>query len=161
MSDNAWWKGRNGEWYVVVQFIFFGLLFVSPFLFRTSPWPSPWSTAARVAGILLGFAGLGLIGGGLINLGSNLTAVPRPKEDAHFVEHGAYRLVRHPIYSGIILGGFGWALMWNSLPSLLIAVALFVFLDVKSRREETWLTEKYPEYPGYRQRVRKLIPFVY
>ena len=39
--------------------------------------------------------------------------------------------------------------------------ALFVLLDVKSRREERWLVEKFPEYPAYQRRVRKLIPFVY
>jgi protein-S-isoprenylcysteine O-methyltransferase Ste14 len=41
------------------------------------------------------------------------------------------------------------------------AVALAVFLDVKSRREERWLSARYPEYAGYRTRVPKLIPFVY
>jgi protein-S-isoprenylcysteine O-methyltransferase Ste14 len=44
---------------------------------------------------------------------------------------------------------------------LLMACAVFVFFDQKSRREEIWLCEKYADYIGYRKRVRKLIPFIY
>jgi protein-S-isoprenylcysteine O-methyltransferase Ste14 len=38
---------------------------------------------------------------------------------------------------------------------------LFLFLDLKSRREERWLCAKFPDYPAYQRRVRRLIPFVY
>ena len=38
---------------------------------------------------------------------------------------------------------------------------LFVFLDLKSRREERLLIERFPEYVDYPRRVRKLVPFVY
>jgi protein-S-isoprenylcysteine O-methyltransferase Ste14 len=105
-------------------------------------------------GALLAFAGL-------FSLGRNLTAVPHPKDDAVFVERGAYRLVRHPIYSGIILGAVGWGLLTNSLLVLLLSAGLLLFLDIKSRREEQWLNAKFAEYAGYQQRVRKLIPFIY
>jgi len=36
-----------------------------------------------------------------------------------------------------------------------------VFLDVKSRREEKWLSDKFSTYAAYKKRVRKLIPFIY
>ncbi|MCC3443527.1 MAG: hypothetical protein JGK01_17500 [Microcoleus sp. PH2017_03_ELD_O_A] len=36
-----------------------------------------------------------------------------------------------------------------------------IFFDIKSRREETWLSDKYPDYSEYRQRVKKLIPGIY
>lgn len=77
------------------------------------------------------------------------------------VAHGAYHWVRHPIYSGIILGAFGLALLRGGWLGLLYAVILFVFFDIKSRREEQWLCEKYVDYPAYQQRVAKLIPFLY
>lgn len=38
---------------------------------------------------------------------------------------------------------------------------LFAFFDLKSRREEHWLSAKYPDYEAYRRRTCKLIPFVY
>ena len=74
---------------------------------------------------------------------------------------GAYSLVRHPIYSGIIFMALGWAAWRHSWATAGYVLLLFAFFDVKSRREERWLGEKFHEYGAYRQRVRKLIPFVY
>jgi protein-S-isoprenylcysteine O-methyltransferase Ste14 len=72
-----------------------------------------------------------------------------------------YGVVRHPIYSGLIFGAVGWALINASLLTLVYAIILFVFFDIKSRREERWLARKFPAYDEYRRRVRKLVPFVY
>lgn len=162
MVKQPWWKGPNGEWYVIIQFILFGLVAFGPATLPGWPtWGEPWRTVAIVGGIMIGGAGGLLVFAGLFSLGSNLTAVPRPKDDAQMVEHGAYRWVRHPIYSGIILGALGFGLLRGGWLSLLYAFILFIFFDIKSRREENWLREKYTDYAGYQQRVRKLIPFLY
>jgi protein-S-isoprenylcysteine O-methyltransferase Ste14 len=47
------------------------------------------------------------------------------------------------------------------LITLLLAAILFLFFDMKSRREEKWLSNKFENYPAYQQRVRKLVPFIY
>ena len=73
----------------------------------------------------------------------------------------AFALVRHPMYGGRLVPGLGWALYVQGWLTLLYVAVLFVFLGVKSRREERWLAEKFPAYTTYQQRVRKLIPFVY
>ncbi|GJM42544.1 MAG: hypothetical protein DHS20C20_28260 [Ardenticatenaceae bacterium] len=162
MRKQPWWKGPNGEWYVVIQFILFGLVAFAPAsLPGQGDWIGTWRSLSIGLGLLLGGTGGLLILAGLLNLGSNLTAVPRPKENAHLVEHGAYRVVRHPIYSGIILGAFGLGLLRGGWLALLYALVLFLFFDIKSRREESWLREKYDDYDNYQQRVRKLIPFIY
>ena len=159
---NKWWKGERGEWYVVVQIILFALIFALPFMTsQLNGWPAPWATIGQGAGLLLLAVGGVLALAGLASLGRNLTAVPHPKEDAHLVEHGAYKIVRHPIYSGIILGAFGWALLLNSVLTLLLAALLLLFFDIKTRREEKWLSAKFSDYPTYQQRVRKLLPFIY
>jgi protein-S-isoprenylcysteine O-methyltransferase Ste14 len=72
-----------------------------------------------------------------------------------------YRVVRHPMYCGAILAAFGWALLSHGWLTILYAAAAFVFIDVKVRREEKWLLERFPEYEGYQRRVRKFVPFVY
>jgi len=41
------------------------------------------------------------------------------------------------------------------------AIALFVFFDAKARKEEVWLTERFPDYANYRISVKKLIPWIY
>ncbi|WP_420643287.1 methyltransferase family protein [Candidatus Leptofilum sp.] len=162
MNKQPWWKGPNGEWYVVIQFILFGLVAFAPAsLPGQAAWSGLWHSLSLIAGFaLIGVSGV-LVFFGLFSLGSNLTAVPRPKDNAHMVEHGAYRVVRHPIYSGIILGAFGLGLLRGGWLALLYALVLFLFFDIKSRREEKWLHEKYDGYADYQQRVRKLIPFIY
>jgi len=77
------------------------------------------------------------------------------------VSTGVYGFVRHPIYAGLILGTIGWGLLAQTWLGVVLAAILFVFFDLKSRREEAWLVEKYPDYVEYRRRVKKLIPLVY
>lgn len=161
MSTEPKW-GQRGEWYVVIQFVLFGLIFFAPLIVpELITWIAPWNSVGLVVGVVLALFGGFMAVAGVLNLGNNLTAVPYPKEDAVFVERGVYRIVRHPIYCGIIFGAFGWGLINNSLLTLLLALVLFFFFDIKSRREEKWLVEKYPAYPDYQSRVRKLIPFIY
>jgi protein-S-isoprenylcysteine O-methyltransferase Ste14 len=97
----------------------------------------------------------------MLALGRNLTPFPKPIEGGELVTHGPYRFVRHPIYAGLIFGTLGWALFRANLLGLALAVLLFIFFDLKSRREERWLCEAYPDYEAYQQRVKKLVPWVY
>jgi protein-S-isoprenylcysteine O-methyltransferase Ste14 len=162
MNKQAWWRGPRGEWYVVVQFLLFGLLVFGPkTVAGFGRWSGTWASVSLVTGLLLGLVGGGFILLGLVYLGRNLTAVPHPKENASFVDSGVYAIVRHPIYCGIILAAFGYALAWASLLTLLYALILFAFFDVKTRREEKYLRLKFPAYAAYQQRVAKLIPILY
>jgi protein-S-isoprenylcysteine O-methyltransferase Ste14 len=98
---------------------------------------------------------------GLVRLGRGLTPLPYPRDGGELVQNGPFAFVRHPMYCGGIALALGWALCVRSWLTLGYVAILFVFLDLKSRREERWLTERFPEYAGYRRRVRKLVPFVY
>lgn len=164
MNDtrSPWWRGRRGEWYVVTQLALIGFVFFGP---RTLPflplWPVAVSRVSLFAGITLMIAGIGLLLAGLVRLGTNLTPLPYPKEQATLVQTGPYRIVRHPMYSGGIVLAYGWALAVSGWLTLVYATVLLVFLDVKSAREEQWLADKFPDYPEYQRRVRKLIPFIY
>ena len=162
MPQPPWWKGSRGEWYVIAQFVFFALVIFGPRTWSGSPaWTSPYAELGSIGGgILLLMGGL-LAVAGIFGLGANLTPLPYPKDQATLVETGPYRLVRHPIYSGAILMAFGWALWVHGWLTIGYAIILFVFFDVKSRREEQWLKAKFPGYVAYQKRVRKLIPFVY
>jgi len=157
-----WWKGARGEWYVVMQFIIFGFIAVGP---RSAPglpvWAKPYTLVANVAGVALMVAGAALALWGVRALGTNLTMLPYPKEGSTLVTSGPYRLVRNPIYGGLILGSFGLALAVHSWLSLAYALALLVLFDLKSRREERWLRERYPAYIDYQRRVKKLLPWVW
>jgi len=161
-SQHPWWQGPRGEGYVIIQLILLVLVGFGPKQLPGLPlWGSPWSTIGLVLGLILGMVGAGLILLGLMSLGSNLTPFPRPRDNNTLVDTGVYAIVRHPIYSGIILGAIGWACLFASTLILIYARILFFFLDIKSRQEERWLAEKHPSYEVYQKRVRKLIPFVY
>ena len=110
---------------------------------------------------ILGLGALILIIKGLIDLGKNLTPLPYPIENGELVQTGIYGIVRHPLYSGIIFAAFGWTIFQFSLSHLIATAILLIFFDIKSSREETWLSDKYPHYSEYRQRVKKLIPGIY
>ena len=157
-----WWRGARGEWYVAAQLVLMAAVFFAP---RTLPglpaWPVSLARICIVAGAALGFAGASLLLASLFRLGSNLTPLPYPKTDATLVQTGPYRIVRHPMYAGGIVLAFGWALLVRGWLTLGYAAVLLVFLDIKSAREERWLTDRFPDYPDYQRRVRKLIPFVH
>ena len=65
------------------------------------------------------------------------------------------------MYGGGLGVALGWVLIVGSFLTLAYAVLLFIFMDIKSRREERWLTEKFPGYADYQRRVRRLVPFIY
>jgi protein-S-isoprenylcysteine O-methyltransferase Ste14 len=157
-----WWKGARGEWLVVIQIALMALVFFGPA--TANGWPQrpfPLPMLVSYAGAALIFMGGALFMAGASALGPNLTPLPHPKGEATLVRTGAYRFVRHPIYAGGILLAFGWALLRQGWLTLIYAAVLLVFLDFKSRREERWLIERFPEYRDYRRRVRKLLPFLY
>ncbi|MDX2060639.1 MAG: isoprenylcysteine carboxylmethyltransferase family protein [Gemmatimonadales bacterium] len=161
-SHPAWWGGSRGEWYVVAQFVLFGLVAFGPrSLEGAKPWPAPIAGVAVWIGAALMISGCLFLLAAARRLGPSLTPLPAPKPDSSFVEHGPYALVRHPIYSGVLLVAFGWATVVQGTLTLGYAAVLAVLLDRKAAREERWLIERYPAYQDYRRRVRKLIPFVY
>ena len=96
-----------------------------------------------------------------LNLGRSLTPFPRPVPNGELVTTGAYRFVRHPIYCGVIIGALGLSLATENWSRLALTAVLLLFFDLKARREEGWLQEKYPEYVKYKSRVKKLIPWIY
>ncbi len=148
--------GKRGEGWFVLQLVLFAVILVAPRVLALAL-PMP----VRILGLAIIAVG-GVFGtGGVLALGRNLTPFPKPIEGGTLVTTGVYRWVRHPIYTGLILGTFGWSLWRENLLGVALAVLLFVFFDLKSRREEAWLMEAYSDYGEYRRRVRKLIPFLY
>lgn len=154
--------GPRGEGWVAIQGVIFAAIALAG-IGLPGVWPEPGATVGVLAGSLLGICGGVLAITGLIGLGRGdaLTAVPHPRDGARLVETGAYRLVRHPIYGGLVLGAAGWALVRASVSALVLAGALLIFFDLKRRREEAWLLARFSDYDAYRARTKHLIPWIY
>ena len=151
--------GRRGEGWFLLQLLLFAAIAAAG---AAGPAWSGWPRQAAVGlGAVLICCGGTLSLRGLFDLRESLTPFPKPLPGASLVESGSYRLVRHPIYGGLILGALGWALLTASPLALLGALALTAFFDLKSRREEIWLSDQFEDYGAYRRRTRRLLPWIY
>ena len=124
-------------------------------------WPGSVESFVGVLGLLLAVVGALLVVLGVLSLGRSFTPLPRPRARTRLRQGGIFRLVRHPVYGGTILIGLGWSLAdapLGLMPTLLLAL----LFDLKARREETWLIERFPEYDAYRARTpRRFVPWLY
>ena len=151
--------GARGEGWFAIQIVLFAVIAAAGSL--GPAWSGMTRGAALAIGLVLIVAG-GLFSlRGVLDLRSSLTPFPRPLPDARLVETGSYRLARHPIYGGLIVGAVGWGLATASPIALAGGAVLAGFFDLKSRREEVWLEEQYTGYDEYRRRTRRLLPWIY
>jgi protein-S-isoprenylcysteine O-methyltransferase Ste14 len=112
--------------------------------------------------------GLALFGVGLafavwarVHIGRNWGTPMTQKDEPELVTSGPYRLVRHPIYSGIIVAGIGTALAlsWFWLAPVGLAGIYFIY---SATVEERYLAEQFPDsYPAYKRSTKMLVPFVF
>ena len=147
--------GQRGEVYVALQFALIFLLVSPPFSPLTLP-IDRW--LSYFVGLLPLAIGIGLGGVGSRTLGSSLTPFPKPSSNNELKTDGGFAFCRHPIYGGLLLSSIGFAIQSASLTRMLVTLALFVLLEKKSEKEETWLCERYAQYPEYSQRTPKYFP---
>ena len=152
--------GPRGEGWVAGQFALFAAIIAAAWL-GGLPLDQPALDTVRIIGALLVLAGLAIIGLGGWQLQRSLSVLPHPVRAGALVEHGLYRWVRHPIYAGVILAAAGGSVYSASPLAAVLSLALALWLDLKSRREEAWLRERYPGYAAYVARTRKFVPGLY
>lgn len=162
MIATPWWKNSRGELFVIAQFVVLGLIALAPPTLPGLPeWSSSFRTVGTFTGGLLLLCGTVLAAAGTFGLGRNLTPFIIPKDGSVLLENGAYSIVRHPIYAGLLQMAFGWGLWTHGWLTLGYGLLLFVIFDLKSRREEQFLLKLFPGYAAYANRVKRLIPFLY
>ena len=116
---------------------------------------------------VLGAIGAALLAAGLllavwarVHLGRNWGMPMTERAEPELVTSGPYRFVRHPIYSGLLLGLLGTALATDLL-GLILAVPLGGYFYYSASVEEKNLSATFPTaYPAYRAATKMLIPFV-
>jgi protein-S-isoprenylcysteine O-methyltransferase Ste14 len=127
---------------------------------RTRVFPDSQETAA--AGLLLTFFGLAFAVWARLLLGSNWSSNVTLKQDHTLVRRGPYTLVRHPIYTGLLLATLGTALIIGEVRGLVALGLLFLAFWLKSSMEERFMIEQFgSEYRLYMRQVKGLIPYVF
>lgn len=96
----------------------------------------------------------------VFQLNVNLSPFPSPLPGAKLIVNGVYKFVRHPIYTGLILAFFGYAIISDSGYRLLISAVLFLLFYFKTHYEEKRLIEKFPNYSEYKKRSGRFFPWV-
>jgi protein-S-isoprenylcysteine O-methyltransferase Ste14 len=95
-----------------------------------------------------------------VHLGRNWGMPMSQKAEPELVTSGPYRFVRHPIYSGLLAGLLGTALVTNLIGLIVVAV-LGGYFYYSASVEEKNLAATFPTaYPAYRSRTKMLVPFV-
>jgi protein-S-isoprenylcysteine O-methyltransferase Ste14 len=118
----------------------------------------PWRAGL---GLLLFATGLGLAIWARVHIGRNWGVPMSQKDEPELVTSGPYRMVRHPIYSGILLAGVGTAvaLSWTWLLAVALAGVYFVY---SATVEESYLTKEFPDaYPRYKHSTKMLVPLIF
>ena len=123
----------------------------SPLFFQAAP------SDLLLIGVLLEVVGAVLVLGGFLSLNKSFGLGP---ENRGIKVRGAYRIVRHPMYSGYMFTEFGFFLNNLSLVNLTALAISVLFLILRMRAEERLLRDDH-SYLEYARRVRwRLIPFV-
>ena len=121
----------------------------------------PHSTVVESIGLSLCIFGAALAIWSRHILGRNWSGTVQLKQDHELIERGPYRLIRHPIYSGLLLLFTGNAVMVGDWRGILAIAIVFASFWRKLRLEEQWLSGHFGEtYRLYVQRTKALVPSV-
>jgi protein-S-isoprenylcysteine O-methyltransferase Ste14 len=95
-------------------------------------------------------------------LGDNWSNRVTVKENHTLVRRGPYRIVRHPIYSGILLGMLGSALQRGGIRCFVGVLICGFSFWLKTQAEERFMVQSFgEEYLQYRRKVKALAPFLF
>ena len=152
--------GPRGEGWVALQLLLI-VGVVAACWWTGGTWALPWQSIVGLIGNVLLIGGLVIVVVGALGLSSSFTIMPRPLDRGSLVTTGLYRYVRNPIYAGLIAAMFGASLGSASLLALILSALLAIVLDLKTRREEVFLRERFPDYAAYAARTKKFVPRIY
>ncbi len=169
-----WWISARGAKRTVRRETFAqGVLYRLPFAlgvvllglarhFLFIPRPLPMSYAIYWIGTVLLVAGLGFSIWARVTLGANWSGIVTVKEDHELIQTGPYGLVRHPIYTGLLLALLGTAVAQDLWTAYAAVVLFFVSFWIKLQGEEAFMRETFGEtYDAYCAKTKRLVPLVW
>jgi protein-S-isoprenylcysteine O-methyltransferase Ste14 len=118
--------------------------------------------ALRYLGVLMFLVGGAVQLVALRTLGRQYSVYVTVQSDHQLVDNGIYRLVRHPIYLGLVLTMLGTTLAFSSWLVIPVIVLVTIFVSLRIRQEEALLSSEFGlEFESYRQRTKMLLPHLY
>jgi len=144
-----------------IAFAGYIILFGEPFRLERPLWlvgpAAGWTMVALIV------AGVAFAWWARLHLGALWSGGIERREGHRIVDSGPYGLVRHPIYTGLILGSWAVAGIRATPLTLLGALLITIGFALKAKVEERFLAAELGEadYAAYRARVPMLVPFLH
>ena len=127
--------------------------FLNERLFPWAPWEFWVAAFVTAAGILFTVWAR-------VHLGGNWSGIVTIKHDHELIANGPYAIVRHPIYTGLLVAFIGSAMARGEWRGVLAVLIAWWALWRKLRLEERWMAERFgQQYEAYCRRVPALVPF--
>ncbi len=143
---------------VVAYELLFAHLRLGPLNLRCLP-NEPW---IAWAGIAITWAGVAVAIWARYTLGEYWSARVTLKEGHELIHTGPYAYVRHPIYTGMLVGCIGATMVIGEWRGMVAVILLLLAHSRKAMREESLLTKEFGEqYAAYRRRTGFLFPKVW
>ena len=153
------------------RFVFYWLpLLVAMYLLGPGKWFGhtlirenfgPHTNLVGIIGLLFCIVGASIACWSRYLLGKNWSVSVQKKEDHELISKGPYSIVRHPIYTGLILLFFGNAIIVGDYRGLLAVVIVSISFWLKLMKEEKWLEEVFgSKYMEYKSKTKALIPML-
>ena len=149
--------------YMCFWVIAFLLLFTNnisfSFLYRSFFLQQP---AFKITGMILCISGLLFAVWARIYLGKNWSGRIAIKQEHELIQTGPYALTRNPIYTGFLLAFIGCAMTEGLLKGYFSLLFITAGIFLKIGKEEDYMNQVFADsYVAYKQRVKKLLPFIY
>ncbi len=155
-GNNRWGRFAGARVALVVLVVL--LLHLGLFKGKRTETTNPWLEGIGLAVFLLG---LGLAIWARIYIGRNWGMPMTERAEPELVNTGPYSIIRHPIYSGIMLALIGTALAvaLYFFVAVVVVGAYFIFSAVTEERN---MTRLFPDaYPEYKRSTKMLIPYIF
>ena len=136
--------------YVIIQFTCLGIIAVTGPIVANGI-----ALAFEVVGILLGLWAIYVMKIG------NLHITPAVGKNAKLTASGPYKLIRHPMYTGLLLVSLGMVFSHMTTFRLIVWLILLANLLLKLHFEEGLLLQKMNGYKKYRKTSFRLVPYIY
>jgi protein-S-isoprenylcysteine O-methyltransferase Ste14 len=154
-------RGERARYWILLV-----IAYVLVFRSNSLPLPFGWlaiphTKSSTWVGAFLCVSGLVFAVWARVILGGNWSGVITLKEGHELIERGPYRIVRHPIYTGILAMFAGTAIAIGYFGGFIGLLLLFVSFWMKLKREEDLMLKHFPDkYSAYQRRVKRVIPFL-
>jgi protein-S-isoprenylcysteine O-methyltransferase Ste14 len=157
-------KRRQSRWSLILVVLVCGFWILyssvsnSDFLIQKA---IPNSLVTGLSGTIITLLGVGFAVWARVHLGKYWSSMPAIRVDHKLIRTGPYSHVRHPIYTGILCGIGGTAIIIGEPVGLIAFFLILVVFLWKIRIEEKYLQEEFgDDYARYKKEVPALIPFL-